>query len=134
MREILFRGKRKDTGEWFYGDLLHEPSGFVIQSYFPLSGRIRVEVDPSTVCQYTGVLDKANKRIFSGDIVKIYVKYEEIERFCIFEYYECTTAFEFVDHEHDELVDKTLLLEHKLTIEIIGNIYDNPELLKEITS
>ncbi len=81
MREILFRGKRVNNGEWVYGDISQHKNGKVfiktgsaIHSY---------EVDPSAVAQYTDVTDKNGVKIFEGDrvIVPMYRTYTTTPKF-----------------------------------------------------
>ncbi len=71
MREVLFRGKRIDNGEWVYGDLYHGKEDNIFIEYWTVDKEYRpYEVDPKTVGQYTGLDDCKDNKIFEGDIVK----------------------------------------------------------------
>ena len=129
MREIKFRGKRLDNGEWVYGDL-H------IRTPFPhIHSEIdygRVNIDPHTIGQYTGLRDKNGKEIYEGDVI---TQYWGLPHYRNGEYYECNAR------RGQVLFDKSgcfvLLSESHLyhlfgvglTQEVQGNIHDNPELL-----
>ena len=69
MREILFKAKRWSDGKWVYGDLNQLQDSTIIH-WYNNGCRVADEVDPSTVCQYTGLKDKNGKRIFEGDVVR----------------------------------------------------------------
>ena len=126
MREILFRGKEKNSGEWIYGDLRHISDGhggYILCIVDNTNGRnndvIGVEVVPETVGMFTGSTDKSGTKIFEGDIVRYGDTIHEV----VFEQRNGTAYFGLVYSESE-----TLPFGHYQDlrqIEVIGNIYDN---------
>lgn len=129
MREILFRGKTF-AGKWIEGFLFQANGDCIVNwciSRTPLDANDYseilgdwAEVHPETVGQYTGLHDKNGKKIFEGDIVD----YKE-EYGCI-EYHDCEAMF--VVSSDTWLTDFDHM--YGKEVEVIGNIHDNPELLK----
>ena len=138
MREILFRGKRVDNGEWFFGnlDLRQFGGSFYACIIHQLSmwKTTKFEVIPETVGEYTGLTDKNGKKIFEGDILQD--KFGQIK---IVDYSDEWGAFRtcFVRalNEEGKIVATVGGASFVGTIwrkyEVIGNIHDNPELLEE---
>ena len=132
-REILYRGKRVDNDEWAFGDLITSKNKYYIHpkgNSFQVDGvlsRLIVlhEVKPETVGQFTGLLDDKGNKIFEGDIVKCK---------------GLSLTYEYVNHEvcYSEDYAKFVLggpesdygFEEYSDVEVLGNIYDNKELLK----
>ena len=137
MREILFRGKRIDNGEWVFGfyfcmyhdddrEHLHHfiiPLNVSIPKDRPI-GEIQVEVDPNTVGQcVSGLPDKNGKKIFEGDIVSGFFNHEKI------------VGYIFYGSDASFFIQRDVLFGIGLNnasdwLEVIGNIHDNPELLE----
>jgi uncharacterized phage protein (TIGR01671 family) len=134
MREILFRGKRTDTGEWVEGkgiDLNFDTPYILTKEYDCGTGYYmgEFEVIPETVGQYTGLEDRNGNKIFEGDIVKAQ---DDIwgSPFCDgitggIVYEECAY---FIEPKNP--IESQWLYNECAVYEVIGNIHDNPELLK----
>lgn len=122
MREILFRGKRLDNGEWVYGDLSQHKTGKV---FIKCGSAVRsCEVDPQTVGEYAGVFDKDRNQVFEGDICKSVYSGKSVCGPVVF-YSGCFgIAFEGLLWELHDMLSRD--------IEVIGNKFDNPDLLKAI--
>lgn len=121
MREILFRGKRVDNGEWVKGDLIHLPNGTAILA----NGY--AYVNPSTIGQFTGLTDKNGNKIFEGDIVSVFVKNRT---YIIFNNLKGEVCFKDGVIFIKGISEHLSLYAFSNYCEVIGNIHDNPEQLK----
>ena len=121
LREILFRGKCKNDNKWLYGfPYVTRKNAVKINWYSSEFGSMRTdEVDPETVGQYTGLRDKSGRKIFEGDIVD-YISSDVIGN--------PKTGTIIVEDMTD--YDTMIYLNHSDELQIIGNIHDNPEILK----
>ena len=132
MREVLFRGKRTDNGEWVEGILFNaKEDTFIIPhgneySYDPIEGLAfdvyGCKVDPETVGQYTGLTDKNGVRIFEGDILKAFGYNYVIMWDSIRAMYYLRDPVYRVTSDFYNYCGRDL--------SVIGNIHDNPEILK----
>ena len=141
MREILFRGKRLDNGEWAEGYFVNL---WMInyQKHQPIitdNNAVSYDVDPSTIGQYTGLKDKNGKRIWEGDILRIAKIADGLGGYyqppfdypvnVVVKWDLCAWMWETLceDKRYISFPDAWCHYE----CEIIGNVHDNPELIKE---
>ena len=131
MREILYRGKRKDNDEWAYGYYCRcgwtgMEKDVIIPSH--ASTLYGIDVIPETIGQYTGLTDKNGKKIFEGDIVKCISSFDAKDMVVIFE----TAEFHLVDCQRYKNYTECCGYRQfgMMETEVIGNIHDNPELLR----
>lgn len=148
MRDIAFRGKRVDNGKWTEGYYvcLNEKVHFIYSGYAETNcGNYyadRDEVIPETVGQYAGLTDKNGTKIFEGDIVRIayWFGWDDEQQKNVPEEEYISKVYSIdgcpfcVDLIHDD-GDMTPLawigwVYDDVEVEVIGNIHDNPELLK----
>lgn len=132
-REILCRGKRVDNGEWVEGyyvkitsttEVFHQSYKAIVHSIFPSEeNSVKVEVIPETVGEFTGLTDKNGRKIFEGDIVRLTFSGAVGKIICDINYSIHLNLF-------CRVVDKLLTDYHCEDIEVIGNVFDNSELLK----
>lgn len=142
-REILFRGKRIDNGEWVYGNLNYGTIEIknIKDSYYISDFDVNpwdkkfYPVNPETVGQYTGLTDKNGKKIFEGDILKIIHKYQS-------PFDDDTKEYTDIDVDVVHFDDEGLCFSYGKSpflcvadnvtaeYEVVGNIHDNPELLE----
>lgn len=143
MREILFRAKRADNGEWVEGYYIYH----IKRTICPIGDSVKPEdeqhvimqdgfsdwnmprntvvfdIDPENVCQYTGLKDKNGKRIWENDIVSGYFNHKKITGFIKYG----SNAVYYIEREGSYGIH---LDNSEDWLEVIGNIFDNPELLK----
>ena len=119
MREILFRGKRVDNGEWIYGQLWVNRTGTRETAHIFLDDGDMEEVEPSTVGQYTGLNDKNGVKIFEGDTI------HSGEVICNVVYKDGA----FMIRRTNGGGEYKIIIACQAKFEIIGNIHDIPELM-----
>ena len=150
MREILFRGKRTDNSEWVEGSLILTTSTmekpFIVDSCWCYSGSVddegyakfeylnAYEVIPESVSEFTGLTDKNGKKIFEGDVVKYKntdgIKFNGVALTVIGKVVYNEKNASFAISGKDEIGAKHYDYFPIKNIEVVGNIHDNPELLK----
>ena len=136
MREIIFRGKRKDNGEWVCGDLIHWWGRHNTKPDIQIYNNIqRFNVIPESVSEFTGLTDKNGKKIFEGDVVKYKntdgIKFNGVALTVIGKVVYNEKNASFAISGKDEIGAKHYDYFPIKNIEIVGNIHDNPELLGE---
>ena len=130
MREIEFRGRAEKGERWVYGDLVRYAGRVQIWEHQPDGDTWNYIVDPDTVGQYVGITDRNQKPIFEGDIVKTkhYGKDNGHGRnfadYDIFKVEFLEGAF-YLTNEY-----RKFLLHSESKCEVIGNVYDNIDLLQ----
>ena len=128
-REILFKAKRKDSGEWVEGYYVYcRKRHYILPVLNKAIGFDEredewIEIDPDTICQYTGLTDKNGRRIWENDIVR-----NEKGDIGVVQWFEEHAAFMIWNKTKHYVC---YLAENDFSkIEIAGNEFDNPELLE----
>ena len=149
-REILFKAKRKDNGKWVEGYYckINETTYCVEEDYkrFPVPTHhyilvvtmtdwglpnrfLQFEIDPDTLSQYTGLTDKNGNKIWENDICDRKEKYPEIVVFNKGDW-QLDYSYVFGKEIHTDACNLGFYVCERKCVEVIGNIFDNPELLE----
>jgi len=139
MREILFRAKTVDENEWIYGDIFHSGACPEIMRIHDYKNRVNYAVNPETLGQYTGLTDKNGVKIFEGDILSSdkypYTSDGSQNYFAEVVWFDNCPAFGLYvfkapKSEVRGVAEGSEFIEDDLSdMEVIGNVYDNPELV-----
>jgi uncharacterized phage protein (TIGR01671 family) len=142
MREIKFRGKDIKTRQWVYGYYFQGFTGIsyiLVMHDHILRMTEMYEVDPSTIGQYTGLHDKNGVEMYEGDVVELTNTYKGMNTKSIVEidFIDFTFAGKWADEYSPSGYMYNPLGSYNfpiVTIEVIGNIYENPELIRDKTA
>ena len=133
MREILFKAKRIDNGEWVEGCYVtSDGKSFIcmdiVEHYCVIALRW-FEIDPETLCQFTGICDKNGNRIWENDVVWLVYDGKEHIYQIIWDNSELDFKATNGEENYGSNFEYLLCCDE---IEVIGNIFDNKELLQEV--
>ena len=156
-REILFKAKRIDNGEWVEGYYLNiaKINHFICTGKIKLDGALKgiiapemYEIDPDTLCQYTGITDKSGQKIWENDVLRGHGNEKDLSKAVFGEVYVIDVeTIEIVDSVvgwHTEVIEMdeiskcepfnlpmplTEFYINRSEYEVIGNIFDDPELV-----
>lgn len=146
MREILFKGKRIVNGEWVEGDLAQDRDlkTMYIQGFDYYTGEggwerepFCYQIAPETLCQYTGTNDRNGNKIWENDIVQDekHEEYVGVVQYGKYAKCDCDQHETFVGFYTDWKWESDLLRKDlgfwEDKVKVIGNIFDNPELMEE---
>ena len=139
MREILFKAKRIDNGEWVEGSLLQTTAvslkSFIVESscytFDKWDWNECVQVDTDTICQYTGLTDKNGNKIWENDVVRYYDELANIVKEDLVKWNKTHASFTRLHESRMGL--QYLYIDEGIAnrCEVIVNIFDNPELMGE---
>lgn len=135
MREILFKAKRKDNGEWVEGYYVYcRKRHYILPVLNKAIGFDEredewVEADPNTICQYTGLTDKNGKKIWENDICDRKEKYPEIVTYNKGDW-QLDYSYALGKEKHFCACNLGFYACERECVEVIGNVFDNPELLE----
>lgn len=133
MREILFKAKRKDDGKWVEGyyqkryDLLGNEEHLIFRAYSYTVWEY-TEINPETLCQFTGLCDKNGERIWENDVVWLVCDGKEHIYQIVWDNSELDFKATKGEENYGTNYEYLLCCDE---IEVIGNIFDNKELLQE---
>lgn len=156
-REILFKAKRIDNGEWVEGYYLNiaKINHFICTGKIKLDGALKgiiapemYEIDPDTLCQYTGITDKSGQKIWENDVLRGHGDEKDLSKAVFGGFYVIDVeTIEIVDSVvgwHTEVIETdeiskcepfnlpmplTEFYINRSEYEVIGNIFDDPELV-----
>ena len=129
-REILFRGKRIDNGEWVEGNYIFEDFDRV--GIHQIGTIIQCFVIPETVGQFTGLLDKNDKKIFEGDIVRRFNgRGQEVMRYAVKWNTDCCMFVMMSEYTYLGEYDSDFTVFYGEDLEVVGNVHDNLDFMKD---
>lgn len=132
MREIIFRGKSFNENVWVYGMLYgYYYEQKIAKSHFIHTGTEHFYIrDEETIGQYTGMKDKTGKRIFEGDIITVpWSTHRWLVKFCDGQFLGVNEK-KLRSKLHSTEIFADIIVGYTSGVEVIGNIHDNPELLR----